>query len=136
MVDAIQSALLSDLPIAFLMGLGDLTRDFSVTSGCKTPDGVVVSLKPKAKINSAESPDSETSGGDLSGFDLLLDEGAALPKGAMVTALGGNVTAIVFEKLRTSAVNAPPGTFVLEYPKGVDIVDRRAQDDGAGGGTE
>ena len=132
MVDAIKSALLSDLPIAFLMGLGDLTRDFDVKSGCRTPDGVVVSLVPKTAKKSGAEGGTEA-GGDLSGFDLLLDEGAALPKGAMVTALGGNVTAIVFEKLRASGVNPPAGTFVLEYPKGVDIVDRRSFGDEAGG---
>lgn len=135
MVDSIQAALLSDLPIAFLMGLGDLARDFEVKGGCRTPKGVVLSLVPRPKNPKNASQNGSNSGGDgtdpaeseLSGFDLLVDEGAALPKGAMVTALGGNVTAIVFEKLKSEGITPPAGTFVLEYPNGVDVVDRRVQ---------
>jgi outer membrane lipoprotein-sorting protein len=128
MVDSIQAALLSDLPIAFLMGLGDLARDFEVKGGCRTPKGVVLSLIPRPKSpESGGSSGTDPAEGGLSGFDLLVDEGAALPKGAMVTALGGNVTAIVFEKLKSEGIIPPTGTFVLEYPNGVDIVDRRVQ---------
>jgi len=128
MVDSIQAALLSDLPIAFLMGLGDLARDFEVKGGCRTPKGVVLSLIPRPKSpESGGSSGTDPAEGGLSGFDLLVDEGAALPKGAMVTALGGNVTAIVFEKLKSDGITPPAGTFVLEYPNGVDIVDRRVQ---------
>jgi outer membrane lipoprotein-sorting protein len=126
MVDSIQAALLSDLPIAFLMGLGDLSRDFEVKGGCRTSKGVVLSLIPRPKASgSAVADGTNPAESELSGFDLLVDEGAALPKGAMVTALGGNVTAIVFEKLKSEGITPPSGTFVLEYPNGVDVVDRR-----------
>jgi outer membrane lipoprotein-sorting protein len=63
----------------------------------------------------------------LEGFKLLIDEHQNLPKGAKITSLGGNVTAITFDKLNTKGIKVDAGKFVLEYPKGVDLVDRRLQ---------
>ncbi len=126
MIESVEQALLSDLPIAFLMGLGDLSRDFTFKAGCRNADGTVLSLVPRSSAQDGKEPGVQQQGGDLSGFDLLLARGAMMPKGAKVTSLGGNVTAIVFDRLRTEGVNPPAGTFVLEYPKGVDILDRRS----------
>jgi outer membrane lipoprotein-sorting protein len=61
----------------------------------------------------------------LEGFQLLVDEHQNLPKGAKITSLGGNITAIIFEGLSTKGVKVDGATFVLDYPKGVDVMDRR-----------
>jgi outer membrane lipoprotein carrier protein len=119
MIDDIGEVLLSDLPISFMMGLGSLARDFEFKGACRSADGVVLSLVPRPKAGDNKGV------GELSGFDLLVDEGAAVPKGARVASLGGNVTAIVFENITSKGVTPEPSAFVLEYPKGVDIMDRR-----------
>lgn len=122
MIDDISQVLLSQLPVAFMSGLGNLTKDFVYKSACKSPDGVVLSLLPKAASKGAEGGNDE-----LEGFELLVSPGQNLPQGARVTSLGGNVTAIVFHNVKTAGVEIKPSTFVLEYPKGVDIMDRRGQ---------
>jgi outer membrane lipoprotein-sorting protein len=120
LIDNIQQVLLSALPVAFMMGVGNLTRDFDFKGACASEAGVVVTLEPRR----AGVDRSNTSEG-LEGFLLLVDEVKSLPKGAKITSLGGNVTAIVFNDLSTDSAKITPRTFVLEYPKGVDVVDRR-----------
>jgi outer membrane lipoprotein-sorting protein len=124
MIDDIRSALLSALPISFMMGLGNLGRDFELVSACRSAErGVVIKLKPKAASGAPSKGQEE----GLEGFDLLVDHEKDLPKGAKITSVGGNVTAIVFENLVLNPSGLTPERFVLEYPKGVDLLDRRAQ---------
>jgi outer membrane lipoprotein carrier protein len=118
-IDDIGNVLLSSLPVSFMMGLGNLSRDFELKGACKTEEGVVLRLLPQKK-----GP-QETQGEALEGFDLLVDVDQGLPKGAKISSLGGNVTAIVFSSLSTKGGPQPAGRFVLEYPKGVDVMDRR-----------
>jgi outer membrane lipoprotein carrier protein len=120
MIDDIGAVLLSALPISFLMGIGNVTKDFDLVSACRGPDGVIIKLVPHGKAG-GERDERE----GLEGFDLLVDEGKSLPKGAKITSVGGNVTAIVFENLQLNRDLGGGERFVLEYPKGVDILDRR-----------
>jgi outer membrane lipoprotein carrier protein len=120
MIDDIGAVLLSALPISFLMGIGNVTRDFDLVSACRGLDGVIIKLVPHGKSGAGRD---EREG--LEGFDLLVDEGKSLPKGAKITSVGGNVTAIVFENLQLNRSLGGAERFVLEYPKGVDILDRR-----------
>lgn len=120
MIDDIGAVLLSALPISFLMGIGNVTRDFDLVSACRGPDGVIIKLVPHGKSGAGRD---EREG--LEGFDLLVDEGKSLPKGAKITSVGGNVTAIIFENLQLNRSLGGAERFVLEYPKGVDILDRR-----------
>jgi outer membrane lipoprotein carrier protein len=122
LIDDIGEVLLTDLPVAFLTGLGSLTRDFELKKACRSVDGTVLKLVPRSTgAQAGKAAERE----ELQGFDLLVDAGQALPTGARVTSLGGNITAIQFETLETAGVKVAPSTFVLEYPKGVDIMDRR-----------
>jgi len=119
MIDDIGNVLLSALPISFLMGIGNVTRDFDMVSACRGKGGVVIKLVPhKAGVSKGESE-------GLEGFDLLVDEAKNLPQGAKITSVGGNVTAILFENLQLNRPLGGSNRFVLEYPKGVDILDRR-----------
>ncbi len=118
-IDDIGNVLLSSLPVSFMMGLGNLSRDFELQGACSVAEGVVLRLVPQKK-----GP-QETQGEALEGFDLLVDADRGLPKGAKISSLGGNVTAIVFSNLSTKGGSQPAGRFVLEYPKGVDVMDRR-----------
>jgi outer membrane lipoprotein carrier protein len=118
LIDDISEVLLSNLPIVFMTGLGNLSRDFDFQGACRGPDGVVLTLQPhKSEPSGAPDP--------LEGFQLLVDEHQNLPKGAKITSLGGNITAIIFEGLSTKGVKVDGATFVLDYPKGVDVMDRR-----------
>jgi outer membrane lipoprotein carrier protein len=118
-IDEIGNVLLSSLPVSFMMGLGNLSRDFDLTGACQGPDGVVLRLVPHKSTKKDGSEDA------LEGFDLLVDTTQFLPKGAKISSLGGNVTSIVFSNLSTKVPTADPRRFVLEYPKGVDVMDRR-----------
>jgi outer membrane lipoprotein carrier protein len=118
-IDDIGNVLLSSLPVSFMMGLGNLSRDFDLKGACKGTEGVVLQLVPRKKEEKGGQGDS------LDGFDLLVDAEQALPKGAKISSLGGNLTSIVFSNLSTKVPAQDPGRFVLEYPKGVDVIDRR-----------
>ncbi len=119
MIDDIGNVLLSALPISFLMGIGNVTKDFTLASACQGPQGIILRLTPRSEGTS--KPDGE----GLAGFDLLVDGSKNTPTGAKITSLGGNITGIIFENLELRGDPAPTGTFVLEYPKGVDVLDRR-----------
>ncbi len=119
MIDDIGNVLLSALPISFLMGIGNVTKDFTLKSACHGPEGVILRLTPRTAGKDTKEGDG------LAGFDLLVDPTKNTPTGAKITSLGGNITGIVFENLELRADPVPAGTFVLEYPKGVDVLDRR-----------
>lgn len=119
MIDDIGQVLLSNLPVSFMMGLGNVTRDFELKGACRGPGGVILSLVPQKTRAETDQTDA------LEGFDLLVDESQNVPKGAKIKSLGGNVTAIVFDKLKVGGAPVEARTFVLDLPKGVDVMDRR-----------
>ncbi len=117
LVDDIGNVLLSSLPISFMMGVGNLSRDFDLKGACQGPEGVILRLVPRKSKGDANDA--------LEGFDLLVDKAQSLPKGAKISSLGGNTTAIIFNNLLSQGVKQDPRRFVLDYPKGVDVMDRR-----------
>ncbi len=119
LIDDVGNVLLSNLPVMFMMGLGNVSRDFQLNGACRGADGVVLNLVP----NKAHGAGGESDA--LEGFQLLVDEGKGLPKGAKITSLGGNITAILFTNLRVGESAASDSRFVLDLPKGVDVMDRR-----------
>ncbi len=121
MIDDIGQVLLSNLPVSFMMGIGDLGRDFELKGACRGPDGVVLNLVPQKSRASKDQTQ------ELEGFQLLVDDAQKLPKGAKITSLGGNITAIVFSNLKVGTSQVEDGRFVLDLPKGVDVMDRRLQ---------
>ena len=120
-INNISDVLLSDLPVSFLMGIGELTRDFDAGKACRSQEGIVVTLTPKT--NSKESKKDT----GLAALDLLIDAKTFAPKGAKVTDIGGNVTAIVLKKVILNPVGLSPeaAAFNANFPPGVDIDDRR-----------
>lgn len=122
LIDRIDNVLLSALPISFLMGLGNLTKDFKVLSACyAVRDGVLLSFEP---VKSGPQ-DGKQRGENLEGFTLLVDHRGGVPRGAKVNSVGGNRTVILFEGLEVNPAQGVDDRFKLEYPKGVDILDRR-----------
>lgn len=118
-IDDIRKVLLSSLPVSFMMGLGNVHRDFELRGACKGSEGVILRLVPQKSTKTGEQEEA------LQGFELLVDEERSLPKGAKISSLGGNVTAILFKNLKSKGITSDPRRFVLEYPKGVDVMDRR-----------
>lgn len=105
----------SELPVSFLLGMGNLKADFSVIESCTSEAGVVIKLQPKVADQSLDE------------FYLLVEKTKHSPLGAKIVDVGGNETAIVFEKtsLNTSLKEE---SFKFEIPKGVDVIDRRVKE--------
>ena len=114
LIDQFDKVLLSDLPVAFLMGLGNLKEDFELLKACRVPDGTVLELKSKTKKKE-----------DLASFKLLIGRGSLLPAGASVTDVGGNETAILLTSVQFNP-DLAPDRFEAQFPKGVDVQDRRS----------
>lgn len=118
-IDSFEQMVLTDLPLAFLMGLGDVTRDFTVVKACSVKRQIWLELKPKGdKKDSARE--------ELKGFSLAVSAASHIPEGAMVTHIGGNKTTVLFESAITNKQLAQ-GIFGLEFPDSVDVIDRRRQ---------
>ena len=119
-IQDVREVLLSALPVSFLMGIGELDRDFEVISGCRTSGGdVSLVLEPSSR--SAVNSENE----ELGGFVLLIDPEKKVPIGAKITSVGGNITEIVFKNQKLNNLSPNAKEFVLEYPSSVDLVDRR-----------
>jgi outer membrane lipoprotein carrier protein len=122
LIDSANQVLLSDLPLAFLMGLGDVARDFSVLAACRRPEGLVLDLEPKKEGAQSKTVDEGERG--LKAFQILVEAERTLPIGARVVDLNGNITTVL---LRNMSINEQLAStlFVAEFPKGTDIQDRR-----------
>jgi outer membrane lipoprotein carrier protein len=116
-IQDVPQLLVSDLPVSFMIGLGDLARDFTLSSLCASSDGIAAALKPKKSAGESEPLESLT---------LLLPEGGYFPKGAKIVQNGGNATAIMFRKMRYNT-EVPASTFEATFPKEADIIDKRVK---------
>lgn len=117
LVDDFKSILISDLPIAFLMGLGDLSRDFRFVEGCKRASGSMVKLSSRTKPAPGETLN------ELNTFALLLDA-AGRATAAQIEDVSGNVTTITLKNISENQIIADQ-QFAADFPKGVDVYDRR-----------
>lgn len=116
-IDSLKKVLLSDLPVGFLIGIGDLTKEFEVRAACEASVGIVIDFVPKRRS-------SDQGEQQLAGFSLMVERGSLLPKGSEVIDVAGNVTSIVIEELvRDGELNAE--MFLPTFPRGTDITDRR-----------
>ena len=113
LIDDIGEMLLSDLPVSFLFGIGNLARDFEALKVCKSANGRVLTLRPR-----------NTGSSELKEFELLIDATAALPRGARVTDSSGNVTAIELRNVEADQAIAST-IFEASFPRGIDISDKR-----------
>jgi outer membrane lipoprotein carrier protein len=120
LIDQLEKVLLTDLPVSFLLGLGDVTKDFNVQSACKTGEGVLLVLARKSR---GEERD------ELAGFDLLVSEKSHQPIGARVKDVAGNITSFIFSNTEYDKV-LENKLFAASFPKGIDIIDRRKNKSG------
>jgi outer membrane lipoprotein carrier protein len=116
LIDDFSSVLLSQTPIGFLMGVGDLNRDFTLKTACKDKSSAVLKLAPKASGNSKDE--------NLQSLTLGVKLGTFLPYGAQVKDLAGNTTSILLTDLVKDS-NLQEEKFSPRFPTGVDVNDRR-----------
>ena len=118
-VQSIAEVLLSDLPLSFMLGLGNIERDFVLVESCKSAENIVLHLAPQKSKRTSGSDDG------LKSLDLLLaPSGSGLPIGARIRDITGNLTAVVFSQLHSN-IKLEANNFELQIPSGVDIDDRR-----------
>jgi outer membrane lipoprotein carrier protein len=102
----LKRAFKSSAPLTFLLGMGDLRRDFDVTAPASSTNLLKVVLTPK-------------SGGDR--IEMQLDPANYDLKQAEVTDALGNTTSIVFKAVKRN-VQIADSKFHFEVPPGVDVV--------------
>jgi outer membrane lipoprotein carrier protein len=121
LIDKMEQMLLSELPVAFLMGIGSLKEQFIADSGCRNFDGIVLKLLPKIKGVTNGSKDEQ-----LRMFTLLIGSSTYLPVGAKTLDVGGNETAILLRDLVIEP-KLPSDFFEASFPSDIDVQDRRAK---------
>ena len=119
LVQDVPAVLVSDLPVSFMLGLGNIAKDFSLKSICKSSKGIVAELSPDSKKSKQDDSDQ-----GLESLTLIFNEGEYFPHGARIVQGGGNTTQIVFSNMRFNG-NTKGELFDAKFPKGVDIIDKR-----------
>ncbi|MCB0336181.1 MAG: outer membrane lipoprotein carrier protein LolA [Bdellovibrionales bacterium] len=115
-VDSFNKVVISELPIAFLMGMGNLQEDFKVDSLCRNPNGLLMTMLPMREEEQAE--------GGLAQLKLLVNADTYRPVGAEVLHQGGNRTGILLSQLEFNS-SLKDAIFEADFPKGIDVIDRR-----------
>lgn len=116
-VDDFKETLISDLPVSFLLGIGDINRDFRLLKACQNPQGIVMDLA--AAQGSAK-------GAELKSFKLLVNADSFIPKGALIIDVGNNSTAMLLEDVVLNA-ELPAEVFSSDFGSGLDVSDRRIE---------
>lgn len=106
----LKSAFRSDIPLSFLLGLGDLKRDFRVVLKGAEEGRYVLRLAPKGET------------GALSEIELGVDRKAFDVVWARIRDAVGNVTTIRFSNMRKGA-GLKDSLFQPKIPDGVDVVE-------------
>lgn len=109
----LKNAFRSDVPLTFLLGIGNLKRDFKATSKGVEGNLNVVQLGPK----DGKGVDEVTLGVDRQNFQITW---ARIKDGA------GNLTTVHFSNIRRG-VGVNDSAFQLQVPQGADVVDVGAQ---------
>jgi len=107
---ALKNAFRTDIPLSFLLGIGNLKKDFSAALKSTDENQYVLRLVPK---------------GDSAGFGEILlgvSKNSADILWASVRDASGNLTTIRFSGMR-KGVGLKESLFTLQIPNGVDVVE-------------
>ena len=99
----------SDLPVAFLLGLGSISEKFKIQKSCQVGSDTWFELKPLAEDASIKA------------FFLRIRGKTLAPAVARVVEFGSNETTIHLSNLRKN-VGLPDADFEFEIPDGVDRI--------------
>jgi outer membrane lipoprotein carrier protein len=108
-VGSLSGTFSSDIPVSFLLGIGDLSKSFEVENVCKNEQGILIALLPGEDEQSLKT------------FYLLVDKDSYLPIGAKLIDVGDTSTEFLFQKSKTE-VSLSEDDFKFSPPAGVDIV--------------
>lgn len=106
----LQSAFRSDIPLSFLLGIGNLKKDFNAILKATEETQYVLRLEPKGESGGLTEI---LLGVSKDSFDILW---------ASIRDAAGNLTTIRFSGLR-KGVGVNDSLFRLQLPQGVDIVE-------------
>lgn len=109
----LKNAFRSDVPLTFLLGIGNLKRDFKATSKGVEGNLYVLQLGPK----DGKGVDEVTLGVDRQNYQITW---ARIRDGA------GNLTTVHFSNIRRG-VGVNDSVFRMQVPEGADVVDVGAQ---------
>lgn len=121
-VDEVSRALLSELPVAFLAGLGEIDRDFKILSGCREAGDIRLLLQPKSSAQQ-ELDEQERA---LDAVGLSVDAASYLPRRIEIKDVSGNITSVTLGKSEVDA-QLDPALFRFVAPEGADVMDRRRE---------
>jgi len=110
----LKNAFTSNVPLTFLLGIGNLKRDFKATSKGVEGNLYVLQLGPKDGSKGAEEV---TLGVDKQNYQI---------NWARIKDPGGNVTTVRFSNIRRG-VGVNDSIFRMQVPQGADVVDMGAQ---------
>lgn len=106
----LKNAFRGDIPLSFLLGLGNLKKDFTATLQGVRDDHYILRLEPK---------------GEAGGFNEILlgvDKGSANIVWLSVRDAANNLTTLTFSN-RRKAVGLKDSLFVVKIPEGADVVE-------------
>jgi outer membrane lipoprotein carrier protein len=106
----LKNAFRSDIPLSFLLGIGNLKKDFNAALQATEQNQYILRLEPK---------------GESGGFNEILvgvTKASSDISWVSVRDASGNLTTIRFSGMR-KAVGLKDSLFQLEVPKGVDVVE-------------
>jgi outer membrane lipoprotein carrier protein len=106
----LKNAFRSDIPLSFMLGLGNLKKDFNAALKANEPTQYVLRLEPK---------------GESGGFSEILvgvTKSSSDISWVSIRDASGNLTTLRFSGMRKS-VGLKDSLFQLEVPKGVDVVE-------------
>jgi outer membrane lipoprotein carrier protein len=119
-IEKVAEAFISDLPVAFIMGVGNLARDFDLKTACALDGETLLELTPRKGNGPAKRDDQ------LRGFTLIVGKEDLLPRGARIVDVSGNVTSLRLSRLAVNR-DLPKDVFSTKVPPGTDINDRRKE---------
>ena len=118
MLKKAKEVLLSDLPLAFIMGVGKLQDSFDVQTTCllggksqQQDSQKVLELTPKEKVGDKS----------IKKLVLVLNESFDITA-ALVVDINNNKTYIQFSQLVRNPENITSQSFDFKLPKGVDLI--------------
>ena len=120
-IDKFSKFLISDLPVAFILGIGDLHKSFDIEQACLTESGsgIYFSLLPKSKKVSKGNTDE-----GLNKFELIVDGTDYLPRAAKIYDVASNINTFYLNEQKINSI-IPESVYQPEFPDGTDIDDRR-----------
>jgi outer membrane lipoprotein carrier protein len=106
----LKNAFRSDIPLSFLLGLGNLKKDFNATLKATEETQYVLHLEPKGDV------------GGYSDIQMGVSKSTADILWVSVRDGAGNLTSLRFSNMR-KGVGVPDALFQLKIPEGADLVE-------------